>query len=280
MTCPIGPCSPLRPRARRRSSIRRESQSMPAHPDLQAAFALALTEDMLPPGATSADPAETARRFAVYRNNVAVSLAAALGTRFPVIRRLVGDDFFAALAGFYARTERPQGPVLHEWGAGFPAFLAAFPPLAAYPYMADVARIELARGRAFHAADAKPIDPADLAMANPDALRLALHPSVALLPLAYPAVSIWQANQPGAAPSGPVPTGPETALVLRDRAFDVPVRTVGPGDAAMLAALADHALLVDAAQAAQMAEPGHDPQPILLYLMQTGTLVPPTEPLT
>ena len=40
-----------------------------------------------------------ARRFAVYRNNVAAGLIRALEARFPVTRRLVGDDFFRAMAG-------------------------------------------------------------------------------------------------------------------------------------------------------------------------------------
>jgi hypothetical protein len=38
------------------------------------------------------------RRFAVYRNNVAAGLANALAARFPVVKRLVGDEFFRAMA--------------------------------------------------------------------------------------------------------------------------------------------------------------------------------------
>lgn len=245
---------------------------MTAHPDFVARFDQALRGGDLPPGLTARDAQEVARRFDVYRNNVAVGLGQALTTRFPVIRRLVGEKFFAALARLYAEVDRPKSPVLAEWGAGFASFLEGFPPLVAYPYMGDVARIEHARGRAFHAADLPPVDPARLAEADPDRLRLGLHPSVILLPLSHPAVSIWHSNQPGGEGLS-LAAGPETALVLRDQAFQVPVRAVAPGDAALVTALLAGKTLAEAAHAARMAEPGHDPQSMLVALMRAGAIV-------
>lgn len=224
-----------------------------------------------PPGVTAADPAEAARRFAVYRNNVAVSLGQALGRRFPVIERLVGTAFFAALARAYLAADPPRSPVLLEWGAGFPGFLAGFPPLAQWPFMADVARIEYARGRAFHAADAAPVDPARLAAADPGTLRLALHPSVAVLRLDHPAVAIWARNQPAPAPApAPLPSGPQIALVLRDPAHVVHVEAITPAEAALIEALQSGATLAAAAAAAH---PGHDPAPRLVALMRQGAIV-------
>lgn len=245
---------------------------MPAHPDFIARFDAALRGGALPPGLLARDPAEIDRRFAVYRNNVATGLSQALAARFPVIRRLVGEEFFAALARLYAEAERPASPVLAEWGGGFADFLDRFPPLAAWPYMGDVARIEQARGRAFHAADAAPADPSAFAGADPGRLRLGLHPSVILLRLAHPAVSIWQRNQPDA-PALPAGEGPQTALILRDPAYQVPVRAISPGDAALIAALQAGAPLAEAAARAQAAQPGHDPQPLLVALMQAGAIV-------
>ena len=245
---------------------------MPVPPDPFVPFEAALRGGPLPPGLTARDPDEVPRRFAVYRNNVTVSLTGALSLRFPVVRRLVGDDYFTALAGVYAEADRPKSPVLAEWGEGFAGFLAAFPPLAAYPYLADVARIEQARGRAFHAADAPPVDPAILTAADPDAVRLILHPSVILLRLSHPAVSIWARNQPGAE-ALPVGAGPETALILRDAAFAVPVQVLGAGDAAFVEAMLCGTVLAEAARRAQGCDPGHDPQPILVTLMRAGAII-------
>jgi hypothetical protein len=250
---------------------------LPVLPDPIPAFAAGLASGALPPGLTASAPDEAVRRFAVYRNNVAVGLGTALAKRFPVIERLVGSDFFAAMARLYLDAHRPRSPVLQEWGDSFPGFLADFPPLAGYPYMADVARIELARGQAYHAADADPIPPERLiaAAADPGQARLGMHPSLRILRLSHAAVTIWAANQPGAQSGRPAAAGLETALILRDRNYSVPVAAIGAGDAAMIGALQEGQTLLTAAALGAFAEPSHDPQPILVRLMQAGAITLP-----
>ncbi|MFN3724106.1 MAG: DUF2063 domain-containing protein [Paracoccaceae bacterium] len=250
---------------------------MLAHHDFTSAFDAGLKGAALPPGMTATAPDETARRFAVYANNVAFSLSEALAKRFPVIRRLVGNDFFAAMARVYADAHRPTSPVLLEWGETFPAFLAAFPPLADYPYMADVALIEVARGQAFHAADAVPAKPDSFLGANPSSLHLVLHPSVRVLRLRHPGVTIWARNQPGEAPQAMTLAGEEIALILRDRAFNVSVIAISDGDAVMIDHIRLGASLTTAAELALWSDPDHDPQPLILRLMQTGAILDPKE---
>ena len=82
---------------------------MPAHPEFLAGFDAALRGGALPPGLTASAPDEVALRFAVYRNNVAVGLSDALAARFPVICRLVGADFFAAMARLHAEADLNAG---------------------------------------------------------------------------------------------------------------------------------------------------------------------------
>jgi len=250
---------------------------LPGHPEFLNAFRAGIGSGALPPGLTAMAPEEAAQRFAVYRNNVTVSLIDALSQRFPVIERLVGSDFFRAIARDFAQAHRPKSPVLINWGESFPGFLAAFPPLDAYRYMADVARIEVARGQAYHAADADPLPPAELAAsaADPTSLYLRLHPSVQVLRLAHPAVAVWAANQPGGPRLVLAGTGPEIALVWRDARFDVPVAAIGPGDAAMIEAILSGASLMIAAEMAAFAEPDHSPETMLVRLMQAGAIVMP-----
>jgi hypothetical protein len=243
---------------------------LPTHPDRQTAFTAALRGGPLPAGLVARG--DVARRVDVYRNNVTHSLTAALAARFPVVRRLVGDDFFRALARVHIDADPPRSPVLAEWGADFAAFLARFPPLAAYPYMPDVARVEHARGRAFHAADAPPLDPAELAGADPDRLRLQLHPSVTVLALDHPGATIWARNQPGAA-AKPVVTGPEIALILRSHDYNVPVWVIGAGDAAMVDALRAGDTLAEAARRARTADADHDLQSLLVRLTAAGAFI-------
>jgi len=255
---------------------------LPAHPEFVNAFHAGIGSGTLPPGLTASAPDEAAQRFAVYCNNVTVSLSDALASRFPVIERLVGTDFFRAMAREFAQTHRPRSPVLIDWGEGFPDFLATFPPLAPYPYMADVARIEVARGQAFHAADADPIPPADLVAGagDPASLFLTLHPAIHVLRLCHRAVSIWAANQPGGPPLPPGAGEYEIALVWRDALFNVPVAAIGPGDAAMIEAVQSGHNLMIAAELAAFAEPDHIPQTMLIRLMQAGAIVSPRKAIS
>lgn len=246
---------------------------MHGHAETTGAFAAALRGADPAPGLFAGPQDDIARRLAVYRNNVAVSLSDALSRRFPVVERLVGPAFFGPLARAFIATDLPQSPVLADWGAGFGDFLDGFPPLARWPFLGDVARIEHARGQAFHAADATPITGTVLAQADPASLRLALHPSVRVLSLAHPAVSIWTANQPGG-DGRSTAQGPEIALILRRPGFDVPVAAIDAGDAALIAALGRGATLLQAAAEATAARPGHSAAPILIHLMQAGALLP------
>ena len=90
------------------------------------AFAAALGEPSAPPPAMTHGRmgAPDARRFAVYRNNVAVGLIGALEARYPVSRRIAGEDLFCAMARAFVRAHRPRSPVMIAYGGEFPEFVA------------------------------------------------------------------------------------------------------------------------------------------------------------
>src|SRR5580698_2819508 len=92
------------------------------------AFATALGEPSAPPPATTHGRlgAPDARRFAVYRNNVAVGLIGALEARYPVSRRIAGDEQFRAMARAFARAHKPRSPVMIAYGEDFPEFAAGW----------------------------------------------------------------------------------------------------------------------------------------------------------
>ena len=245
--------------------------------DPHNAFRAGLFDGTLPPGVTACAPDEAAARFAVYRNNVAHSLTRALARRYPVVERLVGPEFFTAMARLFLRDHPPRDPRLFLWGESFPAFLQGFRPLRDLPYLPDVARLEWMRGLAYHAADADLLPPEALATAAaaPQGFTLRLHPSVQLLRSRYAIASIWQANQPGAtAPERPIrPDRAEDAMILRDRADRVPVLPLSSGEAGFLSALLRGETLLMAAQAAE----GADPTPLLTQLTRAGAISGLTE---
>ena len=160
------------------------------------------------------------RRFAVYRNNVAAGLVSALGARFPVVKRLVGTEFFRAMATAYIGKEPPRTPVLIYYGDTFPTFIDSFEPAAPVPYLGDVARLELARGLAYHAADVHPASAADfkaLPLNRLEDVRVRLHPSASVVRSHYPVFSIWRVNYN---PDRVVPISPWAPEISVDRAAD------------------------------------------------------------
>ena len=121
----------------------------------QDEFAEALLHSGLPVphGVTTSRGQADASRFAVYRNNVFVGLTKALSQRFPVTERIVGTEFFAGMSRMFARDHKPATPLIMNYGDAFPEFIEGFEPASALPYLADLARIEAAWTRAYHAAD-------------------------------------------------------------------------------------------------------------------------------
>lgn len=244
--------------------------------DRQRGFGAAILDNRLPTpaGLVGPDGQPSARRFAVYRNNVMVGLIDALTDAFPAVHQLVGDGFFRAMAGFYARTEPPASPILLDYGAGFPAFLAVFPPVAHLPYLADVARIERGWVEAYHAAEATPADVTPLLHLTPAALgaqRFAFHPSLRLIRSPFPARTIRAMNQPGQ-PQTPIDlTTPEDTMILRPVA-EVTLQGLAPGCATFLQNLLDGATLSAASAAGFVETPRFDFAKALSGLLLSGAL--------
>lgn len=202
----------------------------------QSDFTAALLDPALavPAGLVNPDGTPATRRFDVYRNNVASGLTRALEAGFPAVRKLVGEAFFAAMAGVFLRAHPPQSRVLMLYGDGFAGFLEGFPPVAHLGYLPDVARLEQAIRESYHAADHAAVT---LAGMTPEVLlqrRLRLAPSARLIRSRWPVHAVWAANMAGG--PAPVPQA-EDVLVLR-RGFDPVPHLLPPGGGDFVAALA------------------------------------------
>lgn len=235
----------------------------------QSAFRAALFDADLPapPGLTGPAGRPVGNRFNVYRNNVVVSLTEALQSSFPVVQKLVGHEFFTAMAGLFIRQNPPSSPLLMFYGEAMPAFLVSFPPAQAFGYLPDIARLELALRQSYHAADAQPITAAELSAVPPQALpalRLTLTPATRLIRSHWPIHAIWRFNSVEHAPK-PVMQA-EDALILRP-AFDPVPHLLPLGGAALLSALAEGMPL---AEAAESANPQPDIAALLALLLQGG----------
>jgi hypothetical protein len=193
----------------------------------------------VPSGITGGPRASTARRFGVYRNNAVMGQVLTLEDAYPVTARLVGTEFFRAMAAAYCMGEVPRSPVMAEYGASFPAFMDRFPPAQSLPYLGDVARLERAWVEAYHANESPVLEPDALLVAiSGDAhAQVVLHPSIRLVHSIYPVASIWEANtDPVAAQCVHLDEGPESCVVARP-AQDVEVYRLRQGGITFLAGL-------------------------------------------
>lgn len=245
--------------------------------EIQSLFGAALVDPSqpVPEGVVAPDGGADSRRFAVYRNNVMVGLIEALGARFPVTQRLVGDAFFRELARAYATGHKPRSALLLSYGDDFPAFIAGFGPAATVPYLADMARLEVARSEAYHAPEAdplgvealRPLRAEDLAQA-----RLRLHPSLRLVRSAYPVATIWAAHQSTGEVRPPQAWKAEDVAVIRPEA-DVLLHRLPPGAHGFIAALMAGAGVREAVAPALEEDENFDPGHHLMGLFHVGAVI-------
>lgn len=247
-----------------------------------ASFASVLLDPQrpVPAGLQTWNDSDPDARLAVYRNNVVGSLVDALADTFPVVQQLVGPEFFRAMAAVFVRQSPPRSRVLAHYGQAFPSFIAAFEPAQGLPYLADVARLEVARVTAYHAADADPVsdEMVSLALSSGDRmgeLQLVLHPSVATLESPHAVVTLWAAHQTESSTEGdiaPVDVDvPESALILRS-GLDVLVLPAPAGAVAFVEAVRSALNLGEAAARALAVAPSFDLTAALSQLLTHGAL--------
>ena len=157
-----------------------------------------------------------------------------------------------------------------------PAFIEGFEPAHSLPYLADMARLELACVRAFHAADAEPVAEAVVAQALASGerigeLRFGLHPSLSLLRSASAVASLWAAHQGEGGPGSVAIDQAESALVVR-RGLDVLVVRLPAGAADFVASLQRGETLGAAASEALQATNTFELSAALALLLRHGAL--------
>lgn len=139
-------------------------------------------------------------RLALYRGNLVAAWDKALSSAYPVLRQLVGDEFFTALARAYGMAHPSGDPDLNRFGGSFGDFLEHFGPVADYPYFADMARLEWALHRAHYAPQVPVLDAAHVAALSPQAfedLRVRFNPACSLVSSGHAVAQLWHAHREG-----------------------------------------------------------------------------------
>lgn len=215
--------------------------------------------------------------FAVYCNTVMKGCIDALESNFPTVARLVGSEWFRAAAALHAAAEPPRDGRLMHYGDGFEAFLAGFEPASELVYLPGVARIDAMWCQAHVAANAEPLDAAQLARCGPEALAqlvLAPHPAARWTWFAdHPVFSIWLRNRTDDADlaTEELAWRGEGALITRPRDA-VQAIALDEAGCAFLDACACGLPLTDAAEQALRSNPEADLAALLEALLRAGAL--------
>ncbi|MDO8932415.1 MAG: DNA-binding domain-containing protein [Rhodocyclaceae bacterium] len=237
-------------------------------PEQQTAFGAALVQ-----GVSSGlsryfqdAPDKLERRFAAYRRNFWSNHRSAMTATYRVVQQLVGAAVFRDLANGYIAGHPSHDADLNMYGGDFGDFLASHPLAAVHGYLPDMARLEWALLVAYGAPDAEPFDFAALAAVPPQrqaAIRITLHPGLALIETDYPLADIWHAHQIGETAARAVARAGldqtpvrRRVLVARNAGSTVAPHAVSAGEGAFCRACLDGCTLEYALAAGLAAEPG------------------------
>ncbi len=225
----------------------------------------------IPEGLLDAEAQPAGRRFSVYRNNVAVSLTEAMHQAFPVITKLLGTQNMDGLAGIFLRQHPPASPLMMFYGEEFPAFLESMPQLSHLGYLPDVARLELALRRSYHAADGEAIAPEALAIPPEDLMqaKLVLAPAVHVLRSDWPVHAIWQFNTQDGAPK---PQAEAQDVLITRPEYDPAPHLLPAGGAAWIARIQTGQTIGNAFEATVAETPEFDLGTTLALLLQGGAI--------
>jgi hypothetical protein len=198
-----------------------------------------------------------------------------LAARFPVIRRLVGEMSFRIVARRFILREPPDVRTPSGYGENFPRFLRSHGRAASIEYVADIAELEMVRGRAQHAPDARPLPASSLSSLlarRTDELLVVLHPSVFLVQSRFPIVTIWENTRDDDGSVMFERWGAEAALVSRPF-LEVEIRRLPPGGYAFLRALSEGQTVAIAARIASEGTPKFELASNLTLLIDANVVI-------
>jgi hypothetical protein len=135
-------------------------------------------------------------RLAIYANAYRLRLLEALGTDYPGLHTLLGDDEFDAMGRAYIAAHPSSYFSLRWFGEHMGEFLRTTEPYSKYPVFAEMAAFEWAKSDAFDATDSAVVCINDMAAIPPDAwpgLRFVPHASLRRLDLRWNVPTVWKA---------------------------------------------------------------------------------------
>jgi len=134
--------------------------------------------------------------ISVYRNGYLKTCTDALAGSYPVVRAIVGDDYFRTLARGYVDRHPPTRGTLVGYGEHLADFIRQLEQEHGLDYLADAAAIDAAWLESYFAEEGRPLAPADIQHMgfrgiDVTAMRVKLTPHVRLVPVENRIADTW-----------------------------------------------------------------------------------------
>ncbi|SRR5579883_457843 len=217
-------------------------------PNLQAELAEAIASKQLP----TTDIIEPLQHIRIYQNNMLTTLVQTLIEVYPLLTKLLGEDFFRIAADDYIKQYPSTSGNLHDYGEYFSDFVAEYEPVKHLVYLPEVAQFEWECHRLFFAADHAKLDIALLEKISQDQypqLHFMLHPASQLMQFQYPILRIIDLCEGKLEETLDLNEGGDYLLMMR-REKEISLVSLTLSDYLFLTALKDEEPLSEALDAA------------------------------
>lgn len=143
--------------------------------------------------AGSLSPAEA---LAIYQSGYQARLTESLMEKYESVGRFLGDKQFQQLCQEFIATQNSFDANINHYGDAFPLFLEKSATVTDWPFLVDLAKLDLTRFRLFHQASLKGLDSNELISQisefGDDDFKLELLPALQILESRYPLFDMWQ----------------------------------------------------------------------------------------
>jgi hypothetical protein len=216
-------------------------------------------------------------RMEIYRESAIGNIITPMQLTYPVVEKLVGNDFFRATCRQYIQNHWPETGNMDDYGDDFSFFLAEFEPAKNIPYLSDVARLEWLFHESSIANDQSPSDWssfADLSEDEFEHVQIGLHPSVRFFSSMYPVKEIWDMNQETADSDQALDLDQASGghLVIVRQEFKTELYPIETAERAFLRALETGTTLFDAVDSAIEIDEACDMQALMTKHLGNGVL--------
>jgi len=191
-----------------------------------------------------------AQHIAIYQNNIIANLVNTLRDTYPLVTKMVGDDFFKIAAKEYITQYPSRSANLHDYGEYFGKFLAEYPPVHDLIYLTEIAEFEWACHIIYFAAEHAALDIRILDHLTSDQyekLYFIMHPASQLMQCHYPILKIIDLCKGNTTEDIDISEGGINLLIIR-RDLDICLVPLTASEFVFLTALQDGKTLSGALQ--------------------------------